>query len=219
VEGALRPDMDVDFDRWHDRHFMAREGIAPFRAVSYSREVGRAVQRFNERDVAVRHWADMIAVKPREGTTSRSGATPFHQDYPNRQFDRVGNVTFWVALEDMPAERGTCRFRSGSQQLGPLGRDFGPGTGLDVHDTYPWLAERYPLSEPRDMKAGDATAHSQLVLHTAPANATDVPRWTYISIYFPADTLWTGTPFHGQGDVTLEIDQPFDHLNFPIVYP
>jgi hypothetical protein len=218
VEASLRPGLDVDFDRWHDRHFLSREGIAPFPASGHSREIGRAAQRFTERTVAIRHLHDMVAVKPPAGTTSRSAATPFHQDYPNRHFDRVGNVTFWVALEAMPAERGTCRFRSGSHKLGPLGHDVGPSTGLDVHDTYPWLAERYPLSEPRDMQPGDATAHSQLVLHTAPENSTSMPRWTYISMYFPADTLWTGAPFHGQADAQLEKGQPFDDPIFPVVY-
>lgn len=221
VEGLLRPGLDVDFENWHDRHFMAREGIEPFRSLSYSPQMGRAVQQFNERDIAVRHYADMIAVKPPAGTTSRSSATPIHQDFSNRQFDRVGNVAFWIALEAMPAERGTCRYRSGSHRLGPLGRNFGrDGNFLDIHDVYPWLAERYPLSEPLGMQPGDATAHGGLVLHTAPENKTDVPRWAYISIYIPADTLWTGTPLRDvasrQG---LVVDQPFDHPNFPVIYP
>ena len=69
------------------------------------------------------------------------------------------------------------------------------------------------------MQPGDATAHSQLVLHAAPENATDRPRWTYFSIYIPADTLWTGTPFFAMGDAQLELDQPFDHPNFPVIYP
>src|SRR5215207_386812 len=38
----------------------------------------------------------------------------------------------------------------------------------------------------------------------------------YISIFFPADTLWTGKPFHGGEGVELEVDKPFDHPNFPI---
>lgn len=220
VGWSARPGVDM-LEYWHDRHFMAREGIEPFRTLSYSPPMGRAVQRFNERDVAVRHWADMLAVKPPAGSTSRSGDTPFHQDYPNRHFDRVGNVTFWIALESMPAERGIPRFRSGSHRLGPLGhytgQRFSGSAGQDVHETYPWLAERCPLSEPRDMEAGDATAHSGLVLHAAPANTTDAPRWAYITIYIPADTLWTGTRFLGQGDIELAVDQPFDHPNFPVI--
>jgi hypothetical protein len=219
VEASPRPGLDVDWDNWHDRHFMAREGLEPFRSVAYAAEMGKAVQRFNERDVAVRHYADMIAVKPPAGAKSRARATPLHQDFPNRPFDRVGNVSFWIALESMPAERGTMRFRTGSHRLGSLGRTFGrDGHDLDVHDVYPWLAERCPLSEPRDMQAGDATAHHGLMLHTAPQNATGVPRWAYITNYIPADTLWIGAPIHGTTD-GLVVDQPFDHPNFPVVYP
>lgn len=219
AEASPRPGLDIDWDNWHDRHFMAREGIEPFRSLAYAAEMGKAVQRFNERVVAVRHYADMLAVKPPAGATSRSRATPYHQDYPNRQFDRVGNVTFWIALEDMPAERGTCRFRTGSHRLGPLGRNFGRDESLDIHDVYPWLAERCPLSEPQDMRAGDATAHGGLMLHTAPKNTTEVPRWAYISIYIPADTLWTGASMHGTPSAELTVDKPFDHPHFPVIYP
>ena len=221
LDATPRPGQDVDWENWHDRHFMAREGLEPFRSLSYASDMGKAVQRFNERDVAVRHYADMIAVKPPVGASSRTRATPFHQDFPNRQFDRVGNMSFWIALEDMPAERGTCRFRTGSHLLGSLGRSFGRGgEHVDIHDVYPWLAGRCPLSEPRDMSASDATAHGGLMLHTAPQNTTDVARWAYISIYMPADTLYTGAPIHGTGPRDgLAVDQPFDHPNFPVVYP
>jgi Phytanoyl-CoA dioxygenase (PhyH) len=221
VESSPRPGLDVDWQNWYDRHFMAREGLEPFRSIAYAPQMGKAVQRFNERDIAIRHYADMIAVKPPAGAVSRARATPIHQDFPNRQFDRVGNVTIWVALEDMPAERGTVRFRTGSHRLGSLGNIFGrDGHDLDIHDVYPWLAKRCPLSEPRDMQAGDATAHHGLMLHSAPQNATDVPRWAYISIYIPADTLWTGAKMHGFSSVEgLAVDQPFDHPYVPVVYP
>ena len=221
ADWELRPGVDIDFDLWHDRHFLAREGIEPFRSLAYAPRIGQAAQRFNQRDVAIRHYQDMIAVKPPAGTTSRSKATPFHQDFPNRQFDRVGNVSIWIALEEMPAERGTMRFCSGSHREGSLGHNVGRSPDdPDVHEVYPWLAERCPLSEPRDMGPGDATAHSSLVLHCAPENTTDVPRWVYISMYIPADTLWTGQPF-SDADVqdVLVKGQPFDHPNYPIIYP
>jgi Phytanoyl-CoA dioxygenase (PhyH) len=217
-QAELRPGLDVDFDRWYDKHFLASDGIEPFRSLTYSDAMGRNAQLLMQRNVAVRHWADMIGCRPPVGRGERDAATPYHQDYPCGQFDRVGNTSFWIALNDIPAERGTMRFRSGSHREGPLGRSFTASTTADVHDVYPRLKERYPLSEPFDFRAGDATCHSQLVLHGAPQNTTDEPRWTYITIYFPADTLYTGASFHGRDRVELQIDKPFEDPHFPIVY-
>src|SRR4029453_8519272 len=57
LDATPRPGQDVDWENWHDRHFMPREGLEPFRSLSYAPDMGKAVQRFNERDVAVRHYA------------------------------------------------------------------------------------------------------------------------------------------------------------------
>jgi ectoine hydroxylase-related dioxygenase (phytanoyl-CoA dioxygenase family) len=183
--------------------------------------MGQAAKRLMEREVAIRYWADMIAVKLPVSSTVPSTATPLHQDYSNKHFDRTGNVTFWMALEDTPAEKGTCRFRNGSHMLGPLGHEFGRkhpgGSGRDIHDVYPWLAERCPLSEPRDMKAGDVTVHGGLTLHCAPENRSDSPRWTYIALYFPGDALWTGSPFLGMDGADLDVGLQFDHPFFPVI--
>jgi hypothetical protein len=219
TEAEVRPGIDVDFSQWHDRHWLAREQVEPFASLAYSAEMGRNAQRFTERPVAIRYWSDMLACRPPVEHGGRVGPTPAHQDHPGSQFDRVGNTSFWIALDDVPAERGTVRYRSGSHREGPLGRSFltydGATTQLD--DVYPWLADRYPLCEPYDMQAGDATCHSQLVVHTGPVNRTDKPRWVFIAVYFPADTLYTGAPFHGRAGVELAIDQPFDHDLWPIV--
>jgi ectoine hydroxylase-related dioxygenase (phytanoyl-CoA dioxygenase family) len=216
-----RPGLDVEHDVWHDCRFMSREGIEPFRSLALGPNLGRAAQRLNERPIPIRYYSDMLAVKPPAGSSAKNKETPVHQDYPNRQFDRIGNVGFWIALDEIPADRGTMRFYSGSHKLGPLGHNFGLASGdPDVRDTYPWIEKRCPLSKPLNMKPGDATAHSALVLHTAAQNTTNVPRWTYIVMYFPADTLWTGSKLRDEASQNiLKAGEPFDHPNFPIVYP
>lgn len=218
---VARHGKDAQLGHWQDRHFLARDGIEPFRSFAMSQLMGRAAKRLMEREVTIRYWADMIAVKQPVGSSVPSTATPLHQDYSNKHFDRTGNVTFWIALEDTPAAKGTCRYRSGSHKLGPLGHEFGRkhsgGTGLDIHDVYPWLAERYPLSEQRDMKAGDATVHGGLTLHCASENRGDSPRWAYITLYIPGDALWTGSQFLGMDNAELQIGQQFNHPFFPII--
>jgi hypothetical protein len=214
-----RPGVDVDFTWWNDYHFAAREGIEPFRSFSYSAAMGRNSQRLQERDVAIRHFTDHFGSKAPAAATGKNSPTPVHQDYPAGHWDRVGNTTFWIALEDMPAERGVPRFYSGSHREGPLGYR-GTGDGPDLLATYPWLEERYELSPPTGMKAGDATCHSQLVLHRAPANTTDVPRWQYITMYFPADAQWTGVPFVGpMGSVSTPGQLFDDDALWPVVLP
>ena len=44
ADATPRPGQDVDWENWHDRHFMAREGLEPFRSLSYAPDMGRAVR-------------------------------------------------------------------------------------------------------------------------------------------------------------------------------
>src|SRR4029078_8842474 len=93
-----------------------------FRDFYFSKQMGRNMQRLLRREVHIRHHLDIIAVKmPKAATDVGSAPSPRHQDYPANGHDRVGTVVFWLALDDMPAERGTMRFRSGSHTLGELG--------------------------------------------------------------------------------------------------
>jgi hypothetical protein len=69
------------------------------------------------------------------------------------------------------------------------------------------------------MQPGDATGHSPTVVHGAPENTTDRPRWAYITSYFPAASTYTGASCHHTDSAEgLERDKPFEHPNFPLVY-
>ena len=111
------------------------------------------------------------------------------------------------------------RFVNGSHREGPLGRTYHEEGMPDVFEKYPDLLDRYRLSEPLHLRPGDATAHSGLVVHGAPENTTDEARWAFIASYFPADTLYTGAPFHNFDGRGLEVNKPFDLPITPIVYP
>ena len=212
-----RPGIDVDFSWWNDYHAPAREGIEPFRTVCYAPAMARNAQLLIERDVAIRHYTDHFGSKAPAARRGKNAPTPVHQDYVAGRWDRVGNTTFWIALEDMPPERGVPRFFSGSHHEGPLGGFYADG-GPDLLGTYPWLAQRYELSAPRAMRAGDATCHSALVIHCAPLNTTQVPRWQYISMYFPADARWPGGPFPGgPGNLTAPGEVFTDDVLWPAV--
>jgi ectoine hydroxylase-related dioxygenase (phytanoyl-CoA dioxygenase family) len=209
-ESAIREGVDYETVWFNDYHFPAREGREPFASLTYAPDLGRNTQLFLERPIAVRHYSDMLAVKL-PSSKEKGAPTHAHQD-GGIQFDRIGKTTFWIALNEIPPERGAMRFYSGSQKEGPLG-----DRAHNLFEIYPYLQERYPLSEPIHLQPGDATVHSQLVIHEAPANTTTEPRWAYITLYFPTDAKYSGRLFHGLDDLGLTPGEPFDHPNFPLV--
>jgi ectoine hydroxylase-related dioxygenase (phytanoyl-CoA dioxygenase family) len=220
VEGHIADSRQVhDRADRRDWHFPARDyGLEPFRSLAYSKEIGAAAQQFVGREVSINYHADLLAVKMPEGHLA-SGPTGFHQDWVNFPFDRIGFLTFWIALDDIPPERGSMRFLSHSHEAGPLGK-MGLVSGVQVTEYYPDLAERYELSPPLHLRAGDATVHNGLVVHGAPPNSTDRARWAYIISYHPADTCYTGAPHHiFSADLGLEVGKPIKHERFRVVYP
>jgi hypothetical protein len=213
-------------------HYPAFEGMPPYKELGMSEDIARAAQRLMGRNIGVRFYRDMIACRPPAATRAAgSEPTPAHQDYPSRIFDRVGYVNFWIALDEVTPERGSIQFLSGSHKEGPLGwdgKDRPKEEQLQLLDVYPELLERHPWSEPLHMMPGDATCHHMLTVHRAAANATDKPRWSYITMYLPEDVryvgnpavgnLIVGNPFHVTGDrVGVTPGDTFDHPHFPLL--
>lgn len=219
--GAIKSDETLDkiHDReiWRDWHFPARDdGLEPLRSLTYSRELGRNAALMIGREVGINYHADLIAVKMPAGH-SASRPTGFHQDWVNFPFDRTGFLTYWIALDEITADMGAMRFYNGSQKAGPLGKMGLSGTELP--DYYPDLRDRFALSDPIDLAQGDATIHNGLVVHGAPENSTDRPRWTLILAYHPSDTCYTGAPHHiFRADLGLEVGKPIRHELFRQVY-
>ncbi|HVY85583.1 MAG TPA: phytanoyl-CoA dioxygenase family protein [Caulobacterales bacterium] len=211
----------VDSGYWRDYHFIARDDRRePFRAIAFSEQIGRNSQQLMGRNVAVRFNTDFLAVKvpgPTDGPANRPTAP--HQDFVNVPFDRIGNHNYWIALDDVTAEQGALRFYSGSHRLGPLGLHD------DDHETvlasYAELmeAEGVRLSDPVELKPGDATIHSSMTIHCAPPNTTERWRVGYVLAYMPADSRYTGAPYYNVENTGMKMGDVFDHARFPIIYP
>jgi len=189
------------------------------RSLAHSPDSARNAQRMLGRDVPIRFWIDLGACKLQEGRSAEigggSGPTAWHQDF-EMPFDRTGaTCNFWLALGDMGPEMGTMRFMSRSHHEGALGRMRGD----KLFETYPSLRDRYPVSDPLTYKTGDATIHHPLILHSAPSNQTDRPRWAYIRVYMAGDTLYNGAKYRFTDSLGLEHLKPFDHPLFPQLYP
>lgn len=185
-----------------------------FAAVALSPVLARNVTRLLVGVDAVRLQVTNLLIKePANG--DGHGATVFHQDFPWMPMDRSAMLTVWLALADVPADMGSLRFYNGSHSYGPLGRSF-VREGDDALSQHPWLAG-LELSEPLDLAAGDATVHSSLVIHGAPANQRDEPRLSFTATYFDAEALYTGSAYGQTDGLGLEVNRPFDHPMFPVV--
>lgn len=183
-----------------------------FRSLALDPSLGRTAARLLHGVAEVRIQVTNLLVKEPEGS---HGATVFHQDFPWMPMDRSAMLTVWLALVDVPADMGSLRFYSGSHRHGVLGRSF-TRDGDDQLTQHPWLKD-LPLSEPLDLKAGDATVHHALTVHGAGANQRDTSRLSFTVTYFDAEALYTGTPYSQTDGLGLTVNQPFDHPKFPKV--
>lgn len=130
--------------------------------------------------VPLRLWHDQLLIKaPHNGA-----ATEFHQDqpyWPHRGSRHA--LSAWVALVDVPAERGCMTFIPGTQHLTGL-RPQDLTDHDDLHTLVPDLAFRPRVTVP--LRAGDCTFHHSRLAHTAAPNRTDDPRIAHVVIYVDA---------------------------------
>jgi hypothetical protein len=180
-----------------------------FRTLRLHPQLGRNAALLYGRDMPIRVGKTLVAPKMPSSLAGKSdgtGDTEAHQDY---NVPIHGNtIGLWLALDEVTPEMGSLRFREGAHKLGWLAPPV-----LD----WPRLAE-LPLSPPLTLEPGDATVHHQLMVHSAPENTTDRPRWGFIFSFFPADAAYLGTPSHHTDGLGLEIGKPLDHPNWPVVY-
>lgn len=170
-------------------------------------------------EVGVRYFTDFFNVKlptKTEGDHGGKGASDSHQDYAASGSDRSGALVFWIALEDLPPEKGTMAFLNGSHRYGVLGHYATYGEG-NLLQPYPELLDHCSPTELLSYSAGDVTVHSNLVVHSAGTNVTDGPRWTYTVIVNPADSCWNGGAIDACDTEGLELHKEFDDERFPII--
>jgi ectoine hydroxylase-related dioxygenase (phytanoyl-CoA dioxygenase family) len=179
-------------------------------AFSHAPALGRVASRLLG-DRPVRFFSDEVFAKP--GAKDGSSPTAWHQDSPYIPMDRVGILSIWIPLVEMPPEMGSLRFYSGSHRLGNLGRTF-TGPGKDVFTENPGLADEIEPAPALHLHPGDATVHDWRTIHGAAENRTDRTRWAYACAYFPANALYTGAPQRICDGLGLEVNQPFDHPRF-----
>jgi len=139
-------------------------------------------------------------------------ATEFHQDRPYWPHSGGQALSAWVALVDVPVDRGCMTFIPGSQRQTDL-----PAQNLSDHRS---LMSMWPAGEWREritipLRAGDCTFHNAYTAHTANPNDTDDPRIAHVVIYMDADTRFTGAEHPVTDGLDLTVGGPFPEDRFP----
>jgi ectoine hydroxylase-related dioxygenase (phytanoyl-CoA dioxygenase family) len=136
--------------------------------------------------VPLRIWHDHLLIKQ----PHNKAATEFHQDRPYwPHTNQRHSLSAWIALVDVPLERGCMTFIPGTQRR----TDLRPQNLADEDDLlmlWPDLAYEPRVTLP--LRVGDCTFHNGFTAHMAHANATDIARVAHIVIYIDAETVYTG---------------------------
>lgn len=159
--------------------------------------------------IGVRLWHDQLLIKKPHNHTP----TEFHQDSP--YWPHTGGrhqLSAWVALVDVPVERGCMTFIPGSHRRQDL-------RAIDLTDAHDLFAAAPDLAyEPRvtvPLRAGDCTFHNGYLAHTANSNDTDEFRYAHVNIYVDAETRYDGAPHVCTDGLGLEIGQVLPDAEFP----
>lgn len=157
----------------------------------------------------LRLWHDQVLIKePHNGVP-----TEFHQDdpyWPHR--DSRHALSAWVALVDVPAERGCMSFIPGSHRLHGL-RSQDLSDRDDLFRVAPELRWQRRVTVP--LRAGDCTFHNSFTAHTANPNLTDDPRVAQVVIYVDGQVRYSGTPHPVTDPLGLTPGDPLSGEHFP----
>lgn len=179
------------------------------RALTLHPAVGAVAEALS--GVILRLWHDQILIKQ----PGVSKATEFHQDQPYwPHADGPNPISAWIALGDVPVERGCMTFLPGSQARTDLAAQ-NLADERSLFEVCPDLVWSPRVTVP--LRAGDATFHHGRCAHMAQPNRTDEPRVAHVVIFMDASTTYTGVGHvitDGQG---LRIGGPMDHRLFPTV--
>lgn len=178
-----------------------------FRQITTEPRIAAIAQRLA--GVRLRIWHDHILIKQ----PMKSTPTEYHQDGPLWPHQHNQNaLSAWIALVDVPVERGCMTFIDGSSHWPDL-------PAQDLTDPKSLMTIRpEAVYEPRvtvPLRAGDCTFHNAYTAHMANPNTTDVPRVAQIIIYMPADTLYDGSPHPVTDPLHLAIGDTLSGDLFP----
>lgn len=162
--------------------------------------------------VAMRIWHDHILTK----MPHNNAPTEFHQDQPFWPHENSPwPVSAWIALCDVPVERGCMSFIPGSHKHRDLPTQS-TGDSSILFNYAPDLVWCPRVTLP--LKAGDCTFHHGRTAHAATPNSTDDPRVAHVIIYMNDGTTFGKSGRHiVTNPLNIEPGQPLEGDMFPLV--
>lgn len=159
--------------------------------------------------VPLRLWHDQILVKD----PHNNAPTEFHQDQPYwPHAHSTEPISIWVALEDVPVERGCMTFIPGSHRRNDLTIQA-LSDKRSMFNLCPDLEWDQRITVP--LRAGDCTFHHGRCAHMANANDTDRHRVACAAIFIEQDATFDGRGHICTDDLELEVGKPFPDDRFP----
>lgn len=218
-----KPDESVGF--WTD--YVTWESVPEYRRAVFESGLARIAARLMGAQHA-RFFHEHVLVKE-PGASER---TPWHHDQPYYCVDGDQNVSMWIALDPVPADRA-MRFLAGSHLWN---RWFIPRKFID-HTPYADESGRYELlpdidemiaADPErhpvvtfETEPGDVIVFHYRTLHDAPGNASATERRRAVSLRWVGDDArWAerpwqvSPPYEADG---LAVGDELDDARFPLI--
>lgn len=159
--------------------------------------------------VDLRLWHDQTLIKK----PHNEAPTEWHQDQPYWPHQNSTHpISCWIALCDVPVERGCMTFLPGSQKRTDL-----PAQNLSDPESLfsicPDLKWQPRVTVP--LRAGDCTFHHGRCAHMATPNFTDDPRIAHVVIFMDAQTQFSGRPHIVTANLGLAVGENIEGELFP----
>jgi len=137
----------------------------------------------------------------------------WHQDASYWPLDRSKTATVWLAIDDSDVGNGCMRFLAGSHHYGHLTYRPSSPEEHNVLDQTVENAEQYGTPVDDELRAGEVSIHSDLLLHGSEANDSDRRRCG-LTLRYCASHVRAGLDWHLKG-VVLSGSDPSGHWANP----
>lgn len=192
-----------------DQHVNVWTSDPALRALTLDPRLAAVAKALNGTEL--RLWHDQLLIKQ----PHNNAPTEFHQDQPYWPHASSPNpISAWIALCDVPVEKGCMTFLPGSFRYTELpAQNLGDSRSLfGIEPELSWFPR---VTVP--LKAGDCTFHHGRCAHMATANHTDDPRVAHVVIFMETTTTYNGRRHVVTDPLNLTSGAPIHGELFPVV--
>jgi ectoine hydroxylase-related dioxygenase (phytanoyl-CoA dioxygenase family) len=161
--------------------------------------------------VPLRLWHDHVLMK----RPHKTAPTEFHQDQPYWPHANSRHpISAWIALGDVPVEKGCMSFIPGSHHRTDLPMQ-NLGDPRSLFSVCPALEYEPRVTIP--LRAGDCTFHHGRCAHMAGPNQTDDVRVAHVVVFIDATTTYAPLPHPVTDPLGLKEGDLLDGELFPLI--